>query len=270
MLEDKDLLSIQEVRTKVDKAYAAWLKYRDFTQEQVDTVVERMAAAARANAKRLADLAVEETGYGNAKDKYIKNLLCCDWLPRRMRGMKTVGILREIPEEKVIEVGVPVGVVAAILPTTNPTSTAIYKSLVSLKAGNAVVLSPHPNAKRCTCETAAILYNAALEAGAPEDIIQCINTPTLEATNALMRHERTGVILSTGGHGIVKAAYSSGKPAFGVGPGNVPVLLERTADVPDAIGKIVDGKSFDFGTVCSSEQAVVAEAPLRERVVAEL
>ena len=152
MLEDKDLISIQEVRTKVEKAYAAWQKYRTFSQEQVDAIVERMAAAARANAKRLADMAVEETGYGNAKDKYVKNLLCCDWLPRRMRGMKTVGVLREIPEERMVEIGVPVGVVAAILPTTNPTSTAIYKTLVSLKAGNAIVISPHPRAHQCTCD----------------------------------------------------------------------------------------------------------------------
>jgi acetaldehyde dehydrogenase (acetylating) len=270
MLADKDLVSIQEVRTKVEKAYGASQKYRHYNQEQVDSIVEHMAAAARGAAQRLAEMAVEETGYGNAKDKLAKNLLCADLLPRRMRGLKTIGVIRELPEEKVTEIGVPVGVVAAILPTTNPTSTAIYKSLVSLKAGNAIVLSPHPNAKRCTCETAGILYNAALEAGAPEDIIQCITTPTLEATNALMRHERTGVILSTGGHGIVKAAYSSGKPAFGVGPGNVPVMLERTADVADAIGKIVEGKAFDFGTVCSSEQAVVAEAPLRDRVMTEL
>src|SRR5215510_5913777 len=174
MLQDKDLLSIQEVRTKVDKAYAAWQKYRNYSQEQVDAIVERMAAAARANARRLAELAVEETGYGNAKDKYIKNLLCCDWLPRRMRGIKTVGVIREIPEEGIVEIGVPVGVVAAILPTTNPTSTAIYKTLISLKAGNAIVLSPHPRAQKCTCQTAAILYQAALEAGAPEDILQCV------------------------------------------------------------------------------------------------
>src|SRR5205085_1825334 len=270
MLEDKDLLSIQEVRTKVDKAYAAWLKYRTYSQEQVDNIVERMAAAARANAKRLADLAVEETGYGNAKDKYVKNLLCSDWLPRRMRGMKTVGVLRELPDERIVEIGVPVGVIAAILPTTNPTSTAIYKTLVSLKAGNGIVISPHPRAHRCTCETAAILYRAALEAGAPEDIIGCVDTATIEGTNALMRHERTGVILSTGGAGIVKAAYSSGKPAYGVGPGNVPVLLERSADVAQSVAMVVAGKSFDFGTVCSSEQALVAEEPLRERVISEL
>ncbi len=270
MLEDKDLLSIQEVRTKVDRAHAAWLKYRDFTQEQVDAIVERMAAAARANAKRLADLAVEETGYGNKESKYVKNLLCSDWLPRRMRGMRTVGIIREIPEERMVEIGVPVGVVAAILPTTNPTSTAIYKTLVSLKAGNAIVISPHPRAYRCTCETAQILYRAAVEAGAPEDIIQCVETATIEGTNALMRHERTGVILSTGGAGIVKAAYSSGKPAFGVGPGNVPVLIDTSADLDDAIPKIVAGKSFDYGTVCSSEQTVVAEHGMREGIVSRL
>src|SRR5690349_18540991 len=267
MLEDKDLLSVQEVRSKVAKAHAAWQKYRNYTQEQVDAIVERMAAAARANARRLADLAVEETGYGNAKDKYVKNLLCCDWLPRRMRGMKTIGVLRELPDEKMVEIGVPVGVVAAILPTTNPTSTAIYKTLIALKAGNSIVISPHPRAHKCTCTTASILYQAAMDAGAPEDVIQCVDNATMEATNALMRHERTGVILSTGGHGIVKAAYSSGKPAFGVGPGNVPVLVDTSADLEDAIPKIVAGKSFDYGTVCSSEQAIVAEAGLRDRIL---
>jgi len=267
MLADRDLISIQEVRTKVEKAFAAWQKYRTYSQEQVDAIVERMAAAARAHAKRLADFAVEETGYGNAKDKYIKNLLTSDWLPRRMRGMKTVGILRELPEEKIVEIGVPMGVVAAILPTTNPTSTAVYKILIALKAGNAIVLSPHPRAHKCTCDTAAVLYQAALQAGAPEDIIQCVDNATLEGTNALMRHERTSVILSTGGAAIVKAAYSSGKPAFGVGPGNVPVLVDTSADLGDAIPKIVAGKSFDYGTVCSSEQAIVAEASLRDRIL---
>src|SRR5207237_4691465 len=172
MLADKDLLSVQEVRTKVEKAHAAWQKYRNFSQEQVDAIVERMAAAARANARRLADLAVEETGYGNAKDKYIKNILNCDWLPRRMRGMKTIGVLRELPEDKIVEMGVPLGVVAAILPTTNPTSTAMFKTLIALKPGNAIVISPHPRAYKCTCQTASVMYRAALEAGAPEAIIQ--------------------------------------------------------------------------------------------------
>jgi acyl-CoA reductase-like NAD-dependent aldehyde dehydrogenase len=270
MLADKDLLSIQEVRSKVDKAYQASLKYRNYTQQQVDAVVEAAAAAARANARRLAEMAVEETGYGNAQDKYVKNLLNCDWLPRRMRGIKTMGLLRELPEEKIVEYGVPVGVVAAILPTTNPTSTAFYKILISLKAGNAVVVSPHPRAHKCTCAAAGIMYQAAVAAGAPEDIIQCIDTATLEGTTALMRHERTGVILATGGASMVKAAYSSGKPAFGVGPGNVPVLVDTSADLDDAIPQVVAGKSFDYGTVCSSEQAIVAERSLRDRILAQL
>jgi acyl-CoA reductase-like NAD-dependent aldehyde dehydrogenase len=270
MLADKDLLSIQEVRTKVDKAYQASLKYRNFTQQQVDAIVEAAAAAARSNSRRLAEMAVEETGYGNAQDKYIKNLLNCDWLPKRMRGVKTMGLLRERPDDKIVEFGVPVGVVAAILPTTNPTSTAFYKVLISLKSGNAVVISPHPRAHKCTCAAAGILYQAAVAAGAPEDIIQCIDTATLEGTTALMRHERTGVILATGGPGMVKAAYSSGKPAFGGGPGNVPVLVDKSADLEDAISKIVAGKSFDYGTVCSSEQALVAESSLRERILALL
>src|SRR6266851_2778084 len=268
MLEDKDLVSIQEVRAKVEKAYAAWQKYRHFNQQQVDSIVEGMAAAARAEAQRLAELAVEETGYGNARDKLAKNLLCADLLPRRIRGMKTVGVLRELPEEKVTEIGVPVGVVAAILPTTNPTSTAIYKTLIALKAGNAIVLSPHPRARACSCETAAVLAAAAQQAGAPEGLVGCIGTSTIEATNELMRHRRTSVILSTGGSGIVRAAYSSGKPAFGVGPGNVPVLLDTSADVAEAVAKIVEGKSFDYGTLCSTEQTVVAERTLRDRILA--
>lgn len=270
MLQDQDLLSVQEARTKVERAYQAWQKYLAYSQDQIDAIVERMAAAAREHSQRLAELAVEETGYGNAHDKNLKNLLACDILPRRMRGMKTVGVLRELTQEKVVEIGVPVGVVAAILPTTNPTSTAMYKTLIALKAGNAIVISPHPRAHRCTCETAAVLYEAAVAAGAPEEIIQCIDTATLEGTQALIRHERTSVILATGGSGMVKAAYSSGKPAFGVGPGNVPVLIDASADVEDAVAKVVAGKSFDYGTVCSSEQAIVAEESLRGRILAAL
>lgn len=270
MLQDSDLISIQEVRTKVDLAHAAFLQYRGATQEQVDAVVEAMAAAARAEARHLAELAVEETGMGNAQSKLAKNLLCADLLPRRIRGMKTIGVLRELKEERVIEIAEPVGVVAAILPTTNPTSTAIYKTIVSLKAGNAVVLSPHPRAKRSTCATVDLLHRAAVQAGAPPDLIQCINNATMEGTNALMRHPRTSVILSTGGSGIVRAAYSSGKPAFGVGPGNVPVLIEESADVPEAVGKVIEGKSFDYGTVCSSEQTIVAPSSLRDSILSEL
>ncbi len=270
MLHDKDLISIQEVRTKVEKAYAASQRYRSYTQEQVDAIVEAMAAAGRAHARRLAELAVEETGYGNAPDKTVKNLLAADLLASRLRGMRTIGVLRELPEERITEIAVPVGVVAAVLPVTNPTSTAIYKILISLKAGNAIVLAPHPHAFKCTCGTAELLYEAALKAGAPEDIIQCVGASTIEGTNALMKHERTAIILATGGHGIVRAAYSSGTPALGVGPGNTPVLIDRSADVPEAVEKTVTGKMFDYGTVCTSEQAIVAEEALRGQIVAEL
>src|SRR5512138_349347 len=189
MPQQTDSTVLEEVRLKVDHAHAAWLKYREFTQQKVDAIVEQIAAAGRREARRLAELAVNETTYGNVEDKVVKNYLCAEWLPRRIKGMKTIGILRELPEEKIVEYGVPLGVVAAVVPTTNPTSTVIYKVIVSLKAGNGIVISPHPNAKGCTYETAELLHRAAVEAGAPEGIIQCLTKPTLEATQALMRHE---------------------------------------------------------------------------------
>ncbi len=270
MLEDSDLRSVQEVRTKIEAAYRASLQYAGYSQEQVDAIVERMAAAARANSERLARMAVEETGYGNVRDKIAKNLLNSDLLHQKIAPLKTIGVLAEKPEEGITEIAVPVGVVAAVLPTTNPTSTAFYKCLIALKAGNAIVLSPHPRARRCTCETARVLAEAAEAAGAPEGIVQCVNEATVQGTNELMRHKRTGVILSTGGAGIVRAAYSSGKPAIGVGPGNVAVLIDDSADIEKAIELVVDGKSFDFGTVCSSEQTIVVGERHRERVWAAL
>ncbi len=270
MLHDQDLVSVQEVRQKVELAWQAYQVYQSYSQAQVDAIVEAMGAAGRAHARPLAEMAVEETGMGNVEDKVAKNLVNADLLVRAIRGVKTVGVLRERPEDKVIEVGTGVGVIAAILPTTNPTSTAIYKTIVALKAGNAVVLSPHPRAKNSTCSTAALLIDAARKAGAPEGIIQCIQNPSLDGTNALMRHPKTGVILSTGGAGIVRAAYSSGKPAYGVGPGNVPVLLDPSYDVAQGVAKVVAGKKFDYGTVCSSEQVLVAESSIRGRVLDEL
>jgi acetaldehyde dehydrogenase (acetylating) len=268
VVTDPDLVSIQEVRSKVEQAYSAWTRYRTFSQSQIDSIVEACASTARDHAKRLAELAVQETGYGNAADKFAKNMLAADLLPQRMRGMRTVGILRENAEDGIVEIGEPVGVLAAVLPTTNPTSTAIYKTLIALKSGNAIVLSPHPRARACSCETAALLATAAQRAGAPEGLVACIGTSTIEATNELMRHRRTAVILSTGGSGIVRAAYSSGKPAFGVGPGNVPILMDTSADIDRAAAKVVEGKSFDYGTLCSSEQTVVAEKSIREKIVA--
>ena len=266
MAEDKDQRSVEEVRQKVDAAHAAFLQYRSFTQERVDEIVAHVAAAARANSARLAELAVEETGYGNVRDKTAKNLLGCDTLHRYIAPLKTAGIVRRDEAAGIIEIAEPMGVVAAILPTTNPTSTAIYKVLISLKARNAVVLSPHPRARRCTCETAAVLAAAAEEAGAPKGIVQCANEATIGGTDELMRHKRTAVILATGGPGIVRAAYASGKPALGVGPGNVPVLIDSTANLDDAIRQVIEGKSFDYGTLCSSEQSIVVEAKHRDDV----
>ena len=270
MLEDRDLRSIQEVRTKVEAAYAAFRAFEGFSQEQVDAIVAAMAQAARTHSERLARMAVEETGYGNVRDKIAKNLLNSDLLHQKIAPLKTIGVLGEKPELGITELAVPVGVVAAVLPTTNPTSTAFFKCLISVKAGNAVVISPHPRARKCTCESARILAEAAEAAGAPKGLIQCVDEATIAGTNELMRHKRIGIILSTGGAGIVKAAYSSGKPALGVGAGNVPVLLDDSADVEEAVASIVDGKSFDFGTVCSSEQTLVAHRSHRDRIWAAL
>jgi acyl-CoA reductase-like NAD-dependent aldehyde dehydrogenase len=183
--------------------------------------------------------------------------------------MRTVGILREEREKGIVEVASPIGVVAAVIPSTNPTSTAIYKTLISIKARNAIVLSPHPSAIRCICQAATLLERAALTAGAPEDLIQCMQHTTLEGTRELMRRPEIGVILATGGTGLVRAAYGSGKPAYGVGPGNVPAFIERTADVRKAVADIIAGKTFDYGTICSSEQAIVAEESVRERAIEE-
>jgi acyl-CoA reductase-like NAD-dependent aldehyde dehydrogenase len=270
MLRDQDLISLQEVRTKVEQAWSAWQQFRRYNQQQLDAIVERMGEVGRAHAVEVAELAVSETGMGNVPDKTAKNLLNADLLPKAIRGMKTTGILRELPDEHLVEVGEPVGVIAAILPTTNPTSTAIYKAIIALKAGNAIVMSPHPRARQCTARTAALMNQAAVEAGAPDGLVQCAENPTLESTTALMKHEKVALILSTGGSGIVRAAYSSGKPAFGVGPGNVPVLVDESADLKDAVRKVVSGKSFDYGTVCSSEQTLVAVASLRTNILSEL
>ncbi len=270
MVRDNDLVSVQEARDLAEKAYEASRQFLPFSQERVDAIVDAMAQAATAAAEELAREAVEETGYGVVADKIEKNLLCSRDLYRVIRPMKTVGIVREDAEARVLEVAVPTGVVAAVLPTTNPTSTAIYKILIALKGRNAIVLSPHPNAIRCICHTAQIMYDAARQAGAPEHVIGCLRHPAAAGTQELMKHRRTGVILSTGGSGIVRAAYSSGKPAFGVGPGNVPAMVERTADVRKAVADIVRGKTFDNGTLCSSEQALVAEEPLRGQVLEQL
>lgn len=268
-LRDRDLISIQEARELTARAAAARKKFSAFSQEQVDAIVEACAKAAADNVEALARAAVEETGFGNIPDKIIKNTLAAVNVPRAIRGMRTVGILREDREKGIVEMASPVGVVAAVIPSTNPTSTAIYKTLISVKAQNAIVLSPHPAAIQCICRAATLLDRAALAVGAPEGLINCMQHTTLEGTRELMRHREVGVILATGGTGLVRAAYGSGKPAYGVGPGNVPAFIERTADVRKAVADILAGKTFDYGTICSSEQAIVVDQTVRDRALEE-
>ncbi len=262
---DRDLESIQEARRLIEKAAEAQKVLAGYTQEQIDDVVRACAEAAQANAQPLARLAVEETTYGKVEDKVEKNLFCARDVYNAIKDMKTVGVIGEDPEAGVVEMAVPAGVVAAIIPVTNPTSTAIFKALIALKGRNSIVMSPHPNAARCIQGTARVMAEAAVKAGAPDGAIACLRLPTMEATNELMRNRRTAIILATGGAGLVRAAYSSGKPALGVGPGNVPAYIHSSADVPKAVGDILAGKSFDWGTICSSEQHMVVDKAVAER-----
>ena len=267
---DKDLRSIQEVRNLVAKAKAAQQIYADFSQEQVDRIVKAIAEACVANAERLAKMAVDETGFGVWQDKILKNLLGSAITYDSIKDLKTVGILTEDRQKQVWEVAVPVGIVAALIPSTNPTSTAMYKTLISLKAGNAIILSPHPNAKNCILETFQIISRAAAAAGAPAGLVQCITVPSQEGTSALLKHRDIGMILATGGEAMVRAAYSSGNPALGVGPGNGPSYIEKSADIPAAVKRIFDSKTFDNGTICASEQSIITERCIREQVIAEV
>lgn len=259
---------------EVDRAVAqvrqAQALFAEFTQEQVDKVVAAMHGACMTNLDRWARMAHEETGYGTVADKVVKNRFGADDVYRYIRPMKTVGFISADPGQGVYEVASPMGLVAAVIPSTNPTSTAIYKVLISLKARNGIVLSPHPAAQHCIRAVADAMHDAAVGAGAPRGIIACLAAPTIADTQALMRHPGTNVILATGGMGLVNAAYSSGKPAYGVGPGNVPAFIERTAALRKAAKDVITGKSFDWGTICASEQSVIVDAPVAKTVREEL
>ena len=267
---DRDLESIQEVRNLIAAAKEAQRTLAEFTQEQIDKICCEIAKECASNAQRLAKMAVEETGFGVWQDKVLKNLLGSTITYESCKGMKTVGIIKEDEQRGIIEVGVPMGVVAALIPSTNPTSTTMYKAIISIKAGNAIVISPHPNAKNCILETVRIIKEAAKRAGAPEGIVQCITLTTMEATNALLKSRDIGIILATGGEAMVRAAYSSGNPAIGVGPGNGPAYIEKTADIPVAVRHIIESKTFDNGTICASEQSIITEACIKGKVVEEL
>src|SRR6267378_6923800 len=264
MSADKDLVSVQQARDLVEAAHRAQAEVARFDQAKIDRICEAMAQAALREAARLGALAVEETGFGVPDDKREKNRFAAEDVWNYFRGLRTVGVVSE--SKDVVEIASPRGVVAGVVPSTNPTSTAIFKVLIAIKSRNAIVLSPHPSAARCINETVRVMRDAAIKEGLPSDAIGCMTTATIEGTEALMKHKMTAVILATGGIGLVRAAYSSGKPAFGVGPGNVPVFVERSADVPKAVQDILTGKCFDNGTICASEQAVVVDAPIEMAV----
>ncbi|MBA2258771.1 MAG: aldehyde dehydrogenase family protein, partial [Acidobacteria bacterium] len=232
---DRDLASIAEARALVRRAKSVAPALADFSQAQIDAIVDAMAAAATPQAEALARLAHEETGYGVVADKVQKNLFASQKIYNFIKPMKTVGVIGRLEDRKIIEIAEPFGVVAAIVPTTNPTSTALYKILISIKARCPIVISPHPSAVRCITRSAELMNDAARKAGAPDGAISWMTQVTLEGTQELMKARETAVILATGGMGLVRAAYSAGKPAYGVGPGNAPAYIERTADVVKAV-----------------------------------
>ena len=254
-----DLDSIRDARTLARRAQAAQTRLAELTQDQVDRIVDAMAAVAAEQALPFARMAVEETGYGNEADKVRKNLFAAETIYRFIRPMRTVGVIRRLDRERVVEIAEPFGVVAAVVPSTNPTSTAIYKILICLKARCAIVLSPHPAAVRSIGRVAEVMTEAALGAGAPEGAINWMTTVTLEGTQELMHCREVAVVFATGGLALVRAAYSAGKPAYGVGPGNAPAYIERTADLSKAVADIITGKTFDNGLLCSSENSVVVD-----------
>ncbi|WP_147533476.1 acetaldehyde dehydrogenase (acetylating) [Bacillus marasmi] len=269
IVADKDLRSIQEARNLIAKAKVAQKILTEFSQSQLDTIVKAIADAGVENSEKLAKLAAVETGFGNWEDKVLKNLFASQTVYDSIKDLKTVGILAEDEQQKIMEVGVPLGVITALIPSTNPTSTTIFKALIAIKAGNAIIFSPHPTALNCTLEAVRILKEAAIKAGCPEDAISVLTNPTLEGTDTLMKGKDIALILATGGSGMVKAAYSSGTPAIGVGPGNAPAFIERSANIPLAVKRIFDSKTFDNGVICASEQSIVVEECIREQVIEE-
>ncbi len=263
---DKDLQARQEARCLTKKAFYAQQKLHQMSQQQLDNITEAISNAFQAVAGELAQMAVEETGFGNIPDKTTKNLFASRTVLDAIRPMKTVGVLNENPKEKLWEIGVPVGVIGAIVPSTNPTSTVCYKAMIAIKSGNAIVFSPHPKAIRCTLKAAGIIAQAAQQAGAPEGTVGCLTIPSMAGCQELMASEYVSMLLATGGPAMVRAAYSSGKPAIGVGAGNGPAYIHRSANVQHALQCIVDSKTFDNGTVCASEQSIIVEKDMEQEV----
>ncbi|MBI2619672.1 MAG: aldehyde dehydrogenase family protein [Ignavibacteriales bacterium] len=269
MALDKDLQSVQEARELLIKAKEAQRAFRSFTQEKVDAIVKAMADAGSAAAETLGRLAHEETGFGKPEDKKKKNEFATRRVWNSIKDLKTVGVVNEDKERRIIEIAEPMGVVIALIPSTNPTSTVMFKAIISVKGRNSFVASPHPRAVKCTGEATRILASSAEAAGAPAGLISCLSVPTIEGTNELMRHRLTAVILATGSNPMVRAAYSAGKPAYGVGSGNVPSFIERTANVKKAVADIVSGKVFDWGVLCSTESGVIVDEAVKKEAIDE-
>ncbi|MDR0950599.1 MAG: aldehyde dehydrogenase family protein, partial [Candidatus Ancillula sp.] len=253
----------------VPKALKALDEFRALNQEQVDYIVRKASVAALNQHAPLAKFAVEETGRGRIEDKAVKNIFACEHVVNYLRGLKTVGIINKDPIKGVIEIADPVGVVAGVTPTTNPTSTAIFKSLVCLKTRNPIIFGFHPAANKSSIAAAKVVYDAAVAAGAPENCIQWIDTPSLEATTALMQHPDVATILATGGNAMVKSAYSCGKPALGVGAGNVPAYVHNDADIKRVANDLIVSKNFDYGMICASEQAALIHKDVWDELLAE-
>lgn len=266
---DKDVQSIQEARVLARQGKIAADQFAAYTDEQVDRILRNMVRVALDNAVVLAKMAVEDTGFGKVEDKVMKNYLGSQFVYNYIKDMKTSGVIAQDPVNKVTSIAEPMGLIMGIVPSTNPTSTTMYKALISLKARNAIVFSPHPSAFRCTKLAADLLARAAEEAGAPKNVIQCVETPTMEATNELMHAKEVSMIIATGGPGMVKAAYSAGTPALGVGAGNSPSYIERTANIHQSVADIIGSKTFDNGTICASEQSVVVDRCISDQVMNE-
>lgn len=265
---DKDLLSIQEARALVRSCRKAQAFLGALSQDRVDALTRGIAEAGEAHAEELARMAVEDTGFGKWEDKKAKNILASRSLYDHISPMKTIGIINEDNDKKLLEIATPAGVIAALVPSTNPTSTTLYKAMIAVKAGNAIVFSPHPSAANCIRRTVEIIQEALATQGAPRELVTVMSIPTIQGTSELMK--KADLILATGGPAMVKAAYSSGTPALGVGAGNVPAFIERSADIPAALDRIMQSKTFDNGTVCASEQAIVTETVIAGTVVREL
>ena len=263
---DKDLQAVQQARALARQAEEAQKALAQYSQQKLDAIVQAVAKAFAGVAAELAELAVRETGFGNVTDKITKNEFASRQVLAAIENMTCVGVLNENAREKLWEIGVPVGVIAAIVPSTNPTSTVCYKALIALKSGNSIVFSPHPKAIACTMRAAEIVKKAAEAAGAPAGSVGCLSIPSMAGCKELMEAKETKLILATGGPAMVKAAYSSGKPAIGVGAGNGPVYIHHSADVEKALSCILQSKTFDYGTVCASEQSIVIEAPMEQKV----